>query len=183
MSKRPIVTAPRRARREALRREIEATRDSKGRLTTQRVVEAAKDPKSVLHSQFEWDDSVAAHQHRLGVARALIRDIVYIGVDSTGKAVSAIAYVPEPGVYNRSSFIPLSSAVRNKTLAVEIMTAELARCEGNIRRTQDIADVLKMRAHIDKLLHDLIGIQEKVKRASMRIKTSKRTQREDRPAA
>lgn len=40
------------------------------------VVDAARDEQNPLHSQFEWDDSIAAHQHRLWQARQLLARIV-----------------------------------------------------------------------------------------------------------
>jgi hypothetical protein len=40
------------------------------------VVESARDPQSPLHSNFEWDDTQAAHQWRLEQARNLIRVVV-----------------------------------------------------------------------------------------------------------
>jgi hypothetical protein len=51
---------------------------------------------------------------------------------------------------------------RNKALARATMQAELNRCEGSIRRAQDIADVLGMRAEVDQLLHEIIDLQERV---------------------
>jgi hypothetical protein len=49
-----------------------------GDLTPDVVVEAAKSPKNPLHGAFEWDDSKAAHQHRLATAGLLIRSIVVL---------------------------------------------------------------------------------------------------------
>lgn len=46
-----------------------------GRLTPEAVVEAAKDPDSPLHGEFEWDKAKAAHQHWLHQARMLIADL------------------------------------------------------------------------------------------------------------
>jgi hypothetical protein len=43
-----------------------------GKLLPEDVVEAAKPKSSPLHSKFTWDDTVAAHQHRLWQARQLI---------------------------------------------------------------------------------------------------------------
>lgn len=44
-----------------------------GVLEPARVVEAARESASPLHSQFEWDDSEAAQRYRLWQARQLIR--------------------------------------------------------------------------------------------------------------
>jgi hypothetical protein len=43
-----------------------------GRLKAATVVEYAKNPKTALHSAFEWDDGKAAHQYRLWQAEHLI---------------------------------------------------------------------------------------------------------------
>lgn len=44
-----------------------------GALHAENVVEVARDPAHVLHAHFEWDDSRAAHLHRLSTARQIIR--------------------------------------------------------------------------------------------------------------
>lgn len=43
-----------------------------GVLRAEDVVREAENPKSPLHSRFEWDDTEAARQHRLWQARQLI---------------------------------------------------------------------------------------------------------------
>jgi hypothetical protein len=49
-----------------------------GILLPEDVVEAAQAQSSPLHSRFTWDDSKAAHEHRLWQARMLIRVTVNI---------------------------------------------------------------------------------------------------------
>lgn len=46
-----------------------------GRLSPRAVVDAARDPASVLHSRFEWDDSAAAEGFRLVQAQGLLRSV------------------------------------------------------------------------------------------------------------
>jgi hypothetical protein len=41
-------------------------------VTPEDVLSAAHDKKSALHKHFEWDDTSAAHKHRLNQARMLI---------------------------------------------------------------------------------------------------------------
>lgn len=51
-----------------------------GTLTPEAVVSAAKMKSSPLHDKFCWNDSAAAHAHRLWQARQLLRVVVmYIG--------------------------------------------------------------------------------------------------------
>lgn len=47
-------------------------------LTAAEIVDAASDPKSVLHRYFDWNDKSAAHKHRIDTARRLISKVRYI---------------------------------------------------------------------------------------------------------
>jgi hypothetical protein len=53
-----------------------ANNDDEGMLRPEAVVEFAKNPKTALHSRFEWNDGEAAHEYRLHQARQVIR--VYV---------------------------------------------------------------------------------------------------------
>lgn len=56
---------------------IDLLRDrTNGPLTPRMVVDAARPAASVLHPAFEWDDAVAAEQHRESQARYLLGSIV-----------------------------------------------------------------------------------------------------------
>lgn len=48
---------------------------SEGRVNPHEVVEQARDPASVLHEYFEWDDDEAGKRYRLTQAEALIRRV------------------------------------------------------------------------------------------------------------
>lgn len=57
-----------------------------GRLVPQAVVDESRPKTAPLHSQFEWDDSKAAEQHRLWQARQLIRvSVELIGNEQDGR--------------------------------------------------------------------------------------------------
>lgn len=68
--------------REDLYIALKEIEEKEGILTPQSVVEHARDEKSPLHAQFEWDNSKAADKYRLAQARSLIREIT---VDWNGK--------------------------------------------------------------------------------------------------
>lgn len=53
-------------------------RQSGGNLTPELVLEKASDPSCLLHPCFEWDDTKAAHEHRLNQARYLLRAVVVL---------------------------------------------------------------------------------------------------------
>lgn len=47
-------------------------------LTAENIIARAEKESNPLHKFFEWDDSIAAHQHRLHQARVLINEITII---------------------------------------------------------------------------------------------------------
>lgn len=53
--------------------ELHRLKNRKGIIKPEKVVEAAENPSSPLHSYFEWDDAKASHQWRLTEARELLR--------------------------------------------------------------------------------------------------------------
>ena len=63
-----------------------------GLLLPQHVVREARNPRSVLHSRFEWDNTKAAEEHRLWQARQLISVCVEI-IPGTDKLTQAYVSV------------------------------------------------------------------------------------------
>jgi hypothetical protein len=51
--------------------------ENEGKLEPPQIVETAKNKKSPLHSQFEWNNSIAGEKWRLYQARLLVRAIIY----------------------------------------------------------------------------------------------------------
>lgn len=67
-----------------------------GVLDPENVVEAARNPKSAMHDQFNWDDSEAAHAYRLQQARALIKRVVVEVVRPDQQTVLVPSYIRSP---------------------------------------------------------------------------------------
>jgi len=61
---------------------------NRGLLDPVKVVEFARNPDTVLHSKFEWDNTLAAEQHRIWQARQIIRmELIVIGEGKSKKKV------------------------------------------------------------------------------------------------
>jgi hypothetical protein len=72
---------------EEIGRHIDSLAENKaGFITTQDIVNDARDAKSPLHSNFEWDDLAAAENWREQTARSLIGSIVTVKVEQSGDA-------------------------------------------------------------------------------------------------
>ena len=78
-----------------IREELEkiAANHPEGLLAPRDVVEFARNTKTALHKEFEWDDSVAADIHRLDTARRVIRLQVSV-IESVPKPVRAWVSLP-----------------------------------------------------------------------------------------
>lgn len=63
-----------------------------GKVTPMQVVDEARNPESVLHDSFEWDDSVAAEQFRLIQAQKLIREFT-VTIVSNGEEIEVPAFI------------------------------------------------------------------------------------------
>lgn len=63
-----------------------------GQITPAAVIDEAKNPSSVLHGAFTWDDTEAANKWRVLEAQRLIRRCV-ITVEHNGKDVETFAFV------------------------------------------------------------------------------------------
>jgi hypothetical protein len=100
-------------------------------LRPERVVEAARNPKSPLHSSFEWDNRKAATAYRLEQARTLISAAVTM-MPSLGEPVRAyVSLEPDRmngGGYRHTSDVLDSAALRRILLADALREVEtLAR--------------------------------------------------------
>ena len=55
--------------------ELERINDKYGQTTASNVVDESRPEEAVLHEAFEWDDEVAAEEHRKTQARSLIKTV------------------------------------------------------------------------------------------------------------
>lgn len=81
--------------RERMERELESIREADGGVLRPVAVVrfAAENPDSALHGKFEWDDSRAAHAHRIWQARCVIETVCTVvrGDRATVRAYVSLA--------------------------------------------------------------------------------------------
>jgi hypothetical protein len=109
------------------------------------VVEAARDTESALHACFEWDDTVAAEQHRLWQARQLIR-VVVIPCPQVGQDMRVFVSLAEDrhksgGGYRMMVDVLADKAKRGALLAEAL--AELKRLQAKYGGLEELAKVWK----------------------------------------
>lgn len=99
------------------------------------VVEYAADPKTALHGRFEWDDTKAAHAHRLWQAREIIQvyvDVIHDDTPPFRVFVSLKEDQRQPGGGYRRTVDVLADPERRAAL-LEQAKAELAHFAHNYR--------------------------------------------------
>jgi len=108
---------------DAIKEELE-TLIVDGALLPERVVEAARNPNSSMHDQFDWDDSVAAHEHRLSQARALIKRVKVnvIRGDNEVVKVSSFMRSPEGKGYEQTQKVLVNYAGHLNVILITLTT-------------------------------------------------------------
>ena len=141
---------------------LESCRDSDGVLSTPNVVEAAKNPNSILHSYFEWDNEHAANQHRLEQAAKLIRSFKVSIVVTSHKMVVPL-YVNHPSPSHPRSYLPLAEIKQDAVLSNGVILDEMSRIENAIKRAMAISCELNLQSEFEEMLEKILEIKTKIK--------------------
>ena len=125
-------------------RELAHIERQEGELTPASVLEQARSSNSALHDHFEWDDSAAAEQYRIGQAGELIRSIV---VDVTrsnvepAKTARAFVSVERQG---ERSYMAMERAMSDEQIRKQVLErawAELAAFRKKYADLKELAGV------------------------------------------
>lgn len=124
-------------------RELERIRKANGgAITAELVVEWARDPKSYLHRMFEWNDTKAAHQYRLELARQIVRHVIVLGStpETTTRAYHVVTMKGKRAY--RSTDDIMSDAELRRQL-VERALADYRAWEARYRHLKELADIFR----------------------------------------
>lgn len=110
-----------------------------GRLTVDDVVDAARDPDSPLHGEFEWDDTVAAELYRRTQARRLIVTVRHRSVENA-RIIVAPAYVRDASAATgQQGYTRTISLQDDQDKARATVLNELERVAAHLARARAIA--------------------------------------------
>lgn len=137
---------------EAVRAAVLALEDAKGRITPDRVLRAAADPKSPLHGEFEWNDGKAAHAYRIDQARRLIVSVrVTVTVEACELPISR--YVRDPRVpAHEQGYVDVEKLVRNPGPTRAMVRYEIERAMAVVMRARGYAKVADMEDELKALV-------------------------------
>jgi hypothetical protein len=112
-----------------IRKELMVLAQARGGLTPQAVLGVAKNPRSILHDYFTWDDTEAAAKWREAQAYDLIRRVkVTIETEErapiTVRAFWPVKQVADDGTVNmghRGTYLPIEDALGREDALEQIM--------------------------------------------------------------
>lgn len=117
---------------------VEALRqlERNGKIDPHDVIDEARDPDSVLHSHFEWDDTKAAEAYRMDQARTLIRSVRF-EVIYEDRVFKPVRYVAERSE-DVTSYLVLPR-IRTLKKSNEVLLHEIRAMHGHAARVAGIA--------------------------------------------
>jgi hypothetical protein len=127
---------------------LEALRGD-GDLTPEAVLKDATKKRSPLHIAFEWDDSAAAHQHRLNQARYMLRSIVVV-LDDAPEAEPIRAFV-NVAATSEHRYTHIQIALSDETMREQLIAKARSEMEGWRRRYTQLHELSAVFAAIDGL--------------------------------
>jgi hypothetical protein len=126
------------------------------------VVDKARNPASAMHAGFPWDDKTAAHEHRLEVARHLLRSyrvtlVIEGGGERTHRATVARRDKAQPKrrVYSTSEYVLGDAELRAEYVKFAL---------------QDFAAARRKYAELSELAIIFAAIDEAMKQHGRRVK-------------
>ena len=124
--------------------ELERIRAERGALQSEAIVSEATPQEAPLHGYFPWDDATAAHEHRLEIARRLVRAIEVIRDDRP--AVSM--YVHYTGMDTREGgYEPLTVIVAQPDRYLAALAEARDDLASAQRRVEELLNVARSTGH------------------------------------
>lgn len=120
-----------------------------GRLDARDVVEASRPAKAPLHACFEWNDKVAAVEHRKSQAMYLIRHIDVVVEKDNGPSVPVRAFVSVKREEDRS-YTSIGHALSDEDLRAQVLRQAWAELEAWRKRYAELLELGKFFSLIDQ---------------------------------
>lgn len=134
---------------------MQKLRKQKGEITPQILVKSSKNKKAILHNCFEWNDTIAAEQHRIDQARYILRMIIItVEPKEPLESYQIRAYIPpkEIGQPSNTSYIYIGEVLKthdySAAYAKQLLnrlkeTTQIIKNFNNAKLSKTFAKVLK----------------------------------------
>lgn len=137
-------------------------RNNGGKITATEIVEAASDPTSPMHSQFEWEDDQAAHKYRLIQARMLIR-ACKLEIKVHNRKMTVPKYLRDPQQDSTEQGYVETARIRtDEDVKRDALINEFSRIARMLTKARALASYFDMDEEIDSFTESLELMRRKI---------------------
>lgn len=141
---------------QAVHDELERIRRARG-LTPLAVVDEAARPDNPLHTAFEWDDTRAAHEHRLATARTLIRCVEVVRPNQPSVPAFFHVTVDKEPRYEALEVVCASPDLYEQ--AVQELRGHISRLSRSVRALEQAASTRPQKARATKIRKAVAAVE------------------------
>jgi hypothetical protein len=123
-----------------------------GLLRQEDVVRFAKDPTTALHTQFDWDDTEAAHKWRLEQAGRIIRLQVKV-IEDTSQVVRAFVSLTPDRVGEERGYRSISDVLSDEDKRSQMLGDALAELSAVRRKYQSLTQLAGVWESLDAAIY------------------------------
>ncbi len=126
---------------------------SQGLLTPAGVVDDARPEESVLHPAFEWDDSIAAEEHRRQQARHLVGGLRVV-VETPEEARSTRAYV-HVRIDEHEGYALAAQVMTDEALREQVVRRAWVELQSWIARYRELKEMARIVQAVDSTQEEM----------------------------
>lgn len=121
--------------------------------TPQEIVDIARNPDSVIHNYFQWDDTIAAEEFRKEQAAKMERSFVLTKVVDDGEKVEKKVYrLVEVDSSRTSVYTPVIFTLRKEDEYADLLKRAKIELEGFVKRYHSLTELQEIIEDIELLL-------------------------------
>jgi hypothetical protein len=114
--------------KQRVRDELSIIRSRHAAITPDDVLAFAENPETALHTQFNWDDSEAAHKYRLWQARQLLRAYITVVDRGDGEKAPSRAFVSvQKSEVSERGYVPTQEILSDTERRRDLVIAQVER--------------------------------------------------------
>lgn len=115
-------------------------------ITPQNVVELARDKNSVIHNDFEWNDTIAGDKYRNIQAREMIQMFVFTPIEEKSEPTRVFQITTTTSVYE-----PVTMILKNEDEYQSLLKRAKMELQAFKRRYENLIELEKIFSEIEAL--------------------------------
>lgn len=138
-----------------------------GEARPEHLVETARHESHPLHGCFEWDDTIAAREHRLDQARYVLRSIVVVRDDRPDQVIRAFVNVDREGGWK-----PIAVALSNPSDREILLQHAMSDLQAFDRKYQALSEMTPVREVIARVVAEMQPTKSKARKTQAAQQTA-----------